>query len=91
MAAQYNMATMYIVYNAEVFKLLLDYFNIRLWHTHTFINDMFTWELYPTVGLHSAMWVLNIAWRGTHVCGWRHVLENSGLQVESGSSAVPPP
>ena len=46
MAAQYNMANMYIVYNAEAFKLLLDYFNISLWHTHTFFNDMFTWKLY---------------------------------------------
>ena len=69
MAAQYNMTTMNNVYNAEVFKLL----------NYTFFNDMFTWELYPAVGLHSAMWVLNLAWRGTHVCGWRHVLENSGF------------
>ena len=34
MAAQYNITTMYIVYNAEVLKLLIAYFNKLVIHTH---------------------------------------------------------
>ena len=60
-AAQYNVTIMFIVYNAEILKLLLGYINKLVTHTHTFHNYMFTWELYPTVVLHSAMGVLNIA------------------------------
>ena len=41
----------YIVYNAEILKLLLDYINKLVTHTHTFFNYMFTWELYPTADM----------------------------------------